>query len=183
MPRISPDQAGGLNVCAFLDMLAVSEIGDSMLAMSDDGYDVLVGSLPSRMSLFDDYSTHPLPRGHAVEYRPGLWSTAAGRYQILSRYWPHYRDQLGLPDFGPESQDRYAIQQIKEQRALPLVQAGEFTQAVDRCRNIWASLPGAGYGQHENSMEKLARAYVEVGGTFAHDDATWYDRVVKESAV
>ena len=180
MPRITHEAAGGLNVCAFLDMLAVSEIGEAMLATSNDGYDVLVGSLPGAMRLFSDYSDHPLPRGHAIEYRPGLWSTAAGRYQILSRYWPHYRDQLNLPDFGPESQDRYAIQQVKEQRALPLIQGGEFVQAVDRCRNIWASLPGAGYGQHENSLEKLAAAYVAAGGRMAGDSLHWYNEVVKE---
>ncbi|MGQ7248275.1 glycoside hydrolase family 24 protein [Halomonas sp. V046] len=179
MPRISLQAAGGLNVCAFLDTLAVSEIGEKMLALSDDGYDVLVGSLPNAMHVFSGYGDHPLPRGHALEYRDGLWSTAAGRYQILSRYWPHYRDQLDLPDFGPESQDRYAIQQIKEQRALDPIKVGEFVEAVDRCRNIWASLPGAGYGQHENTLERLAKAYTTAGGQMAGDSLHWWDEVEK----
>lgn len=38
MPRITPQQAGGLNRCAFLDMIAYSEIGQQLLAESDDGY-------------------------------------------------------------------------------------------------------------------------------------------------
>lgn len=179
MPRISPDEAGGLNVCAFLDMLALSELGEEMLAdpATDDGYLIIVGSLPCSQDLMTSYADHPRK---LVRLNRHLSSTAAGRYQILSRYWDHYRTQLGLPDFGPESQDRYAIQQIREQQALPLIQAGRFTKAVDRCRNIWASLPGAGYGQHENSLEKLASAYVEAGGKFSQRDRDWYDAVRKQ---
>ena len=28
-------------------------------------------------------------------------------------------------------------------------------QAIDRCSNIWASLPGAGYGQFEHKADSL----------------------------
>lgn len=182
MPRISPAAAGGRNVCAFLDTIAHAEIGPEMLAMSDDGYDVLVGSLPGDLHLFAEYADHPLINASAIEYAPGVWSTAAGRYQILSRYWRHYQRQLGLPDFGPESQDRYAIQQIREQRALPLIQSGRFSRAVEACSNIWASLPGAGYGQREHELEHLVRVYVEAGGQLAGRDRDWYDRVVKHNS-
>lgn len=178
MPRITPVQAGGHNVCAYLDMLAVAEIGPAMLAASDDGYDVLVGSLPGAIQRFDDYTYHPLPlSSDAIRYAPGLYSTAAGRYQILSRYWRHYAEQLGLKDFGPVSQDRYAIQQIKEQRALGDVKAGRLRKAVKKCANIWASLPGAGYGQHEHAMETLIEAFQAAGGRLDGQDAHWYDEV------
>ena len=40
-----------------------------------------------------------------------------------------------------------ALQQIKERGALPMIDRGDIRQAIDRCSNIWASLPGAGYGQ------------------------------------
>ena len=46
----------------------------------------------------------------------------------------------------PKSQDAVALQQIKERGALPMIDRGDIRQAIDRC-NIWASLPGAGYGQ------------------------------------
>ena len=46
-----------------------------------------------------------------------------------------------------ESQDAVALQQIKERGALPMTIVGDIRQAIDRCSNIWASLPGAGYGQ------------------------------------
>lgn len=183
MPCISAAEAGGINVCALLDTLAYAEIGPEMLAdpEAEDGYRVLVGSLPGALKTFSSYATHPLPAGKAIEYSKGAWSTAAGRYQILSRYWPHYQNQLGLHDFGPVNQDRYAIQQIKEQRALDDIKAGRFRVAVDKCRNIWASLPGAGYGQREHDMETLAKVYADAGGWFEQDDFHWYEEARKTS--
>jgi len=56
---ILPEIAGGKNRCAFLDMIAHSEIGPELLAVSDDGYDVLVGSTAAHPLLFKDYRTHP----------------------------------------------------------------------------------------------------------------------------
>lgn len=156
MPRVTPEQAGGINVCAFLDMLAVSEIGKALLAKSDDGYNVLVGG-----NLFASYTDHP------NIYNTRFNSTAAGRYQLLHRWWPAYKSLLRLPDFGPVSQDLVAIQQIHEQGAIPDIQTGRFDQAVMKVANIWASLPGAGYGQHENDIGGLRNAYVAAGGTLA----------------
>ena len=49
-----------------------------------------------------------------------------------------------LPErFSPKSQDAVALQQIKERGALPMIDRGDIRQAIDRCSNIWASLPGA----------------------------------------
>ena len=42
-----------------------------------------------------------------------------------------------------KSQDAVALQQIKERGALPMIDRGDIRQAIDRCSNIWASLPGA----------------------------------------
>ena len=78
--------------------------------------------------------------------------------------YQHYKALLNLPDFGPASQDKWAIQLIKERGALLLIDAGQFDQAVARCRNLWASLPGAGYGQPEQSLARLRRVYLDNGG-------------------
>ena len=43
------------------------------------------------------------------------------------------------------------MQQIKERGALPMIDRGDIRQAIDRCSNIWASLPGAGYGRSEHT--------------------------------
>jgi muramidase (phage lysozyme) len=158
MARIDAAAAGGQNRVAFLDMIAFSEIGAPLLAKSDDGYNVLVGSTPAKPLLFTGYADHPNILNAAVH------STAAGRYQILYRWWRIYKAQMHLPDFSPLSQDRYALQQLKEHGALVYVDAGRFELAVAKCSNVWASLPGAGYGQHENQMEHLQAAFQAAGG-------------------
>ena len=144
------------NLKAFLDMIAVSE---GTKGKGDDGYNVIVGG-----SLFTSYADHPKK---LVWIRDGLASTAAGRYQLLARYWSYYRDFLQLKDFSPASQDAVAIQQIKERKALDDIEKGYVNVAIDNCKNIWASLPGAGYGQHEQKIETLIAAYKAAGGTVA----------------
>ena len=47
------------------------------------------------------------------------------------------------------------MQQIKERGALPMIDRGDIRQAIDRCSNIWASLPGAGYSQFEHKADSL----------------------------
>lgn len=142
---------------AFLDMLAWSEGTDKPgQPTRNRGYDVIVGG-----SLFTSYADHPRK---LVTLNPKLKSTAAGRYQLLSRYWDAYRIQLGLKDFSPASQDAVALQQIKERRALELIDAGDIRQAIDRCSNIWASLPGAGYGQFEHKADSLIARFKAAGG-------------------
>lgn len=142
---------------AFLDMLAYSEGTDNgRQPTNNHGYDVIVGG-----KLFYDYSKHP---GVYVKLNPRLTSSAAGRYQILEKFAKHYMKQLRLPDFGPDSQDKIAIQLIKECKALDDIYAGRIHSAVYKCRSRWASLPGAGYGQHEQDVEKLIAVFKKSGG-------------------
>lgn len=144
---------------AFLAMIAFSEGTSTCKATRCHGYDVIVGG-----AVFEDFSDHPR---RLVRLKPWLSSTAAGRYQLLVRYWDAYKKQLKLTDFSPDSQDAVAIQQIKEQNALADVDAGRFEAAIAKCANIWASLPGAGYGQHENTLASLQAAYLNAGGVVA----------------
>lgn len=144
------------NLQAFLDMIAVSE---GTKGKGDDGYNVLVGG-----TLFEGYADHPRK---VVQLQVDLRSSAAGRYQILARYFDAYRKTLVLPDFSAASQDAIAIQMIREQHALVDVEAGRLAAAVEKCRNIWASLPGAGYGQHENTLARLQDVYTKGGGILA----------------
>ena len=81
-----------------------------------------------------------------------------------------YRKQLGLKDFSPKSQDAVALQQIKERGALPMIDRGDIRQAIDRCSNIRASLPGAGYGQFEHKADSLIAKFKEAGGTVREID-------------
>lgn len=146
------------NEKAFLDMIAWSE-GTTRISGSDDGYNVLVGG-----HLFNGYADHPRK---LIHLSPSIASTAAGRYQLLARYFDSYKNKLHLEDFGHDSQDAIALQQIRECRAISLIDSGRIEAAIDACAHIWASLPGAGYGQHENSEAMLIAQYKGFGGVIA----------------
>ena len=125
---------------AFLDMLRVVVEGtdNGCQKTRNHGYDVIVGGeLFTRLLRLDC---------KLVTLNPKLKSTGAGRYQLLSRWWDAYRKQPGLERLSPKSQDAVALQQIKERGALPYDWSWWYPSAIDRCSNIWASLPGAGYG-------------------------------------
>jgi lysozyme len=93
---------------------------------------------------------------------PVLYSTAAGRYQLLGRYWNIYKIQLNLPDYSPASQDAVALQQIKERKAIDLIEAGQIEEAITACSNIWASFPGNTYGQGGHSLDALVAKYASL---------------------
>lgn len=161
MAQITAQQAGGQNVVAFLDMLAWSEGTDNgRQTTRDRGYDVLVGG-----GLFSDYSRHPNVAVRLDRYK--IVSTAAGRYQFIRKTWAACQKALTLPDFSPLSQDLACIHLIKGRRALAAVKAGRIYEAIHLCAKEWASLPGAGYGQHEQRSDKLVARYVQGGGEVA----------------
>lgn len=143
-----------LRVKAFLGLIGFSE-GTDRVVGSDTGYNVVVGG-----TLFHDYSDHP--RQLIDLPRLGIKSTAAGRYQILSRYWDHYKPVIGAKDFSPENQDKYAIHMFKEVKALVHIQDGNIESAIINCASRWASFPNAGYGQHQYSMEEMLEKYDEI---------------------
>ena len=147
---------------AFLDMLVWSEGTDNGRQKTrNHGYDVIVGRA------IYSYSDHPRK---LVTLNPKLKSTGAGRYQLLSRWWDAYRKQQPERDFSPKDQDAVALQQIEERGALPMIDRGDIRQAIDRCSNIWASLPGAGYGQFEHKADSLIAKFKEAGGTVREID-------------
>jgi muramidase (phage lysozyme) len=149
------DEVKNQNEQAFLWTLRVSE-GTS----GPDGYRTIVGG-----STFDSFVDHPrvlIPLPNL-----GISSIAAGAYQIIRRTWDGVRGKLGLTDFSPVSQDAAALELIRQRGALADVRAGRFATAIDKCKKEWASLPGAGYGQHENTLAKLQSAYTIAGGYIA----------------
>lgn len=166
MPTISPAQAGGLNVRAFMDMISVAEGTSTSPITKCDGYDVIVTGIDGRHR-FDDFSCHPFEGGRSsiVINHAGLTSNASGRYQQMLKDWPHYRDLLNLPDFGFLSQDLVCVQHIRECGALTSLLAGDLATAVSRCSNIWASLPGNSYGQPQHTLDMLRAAFILNGGT------------------
>ncbi len=141
------------NMKAFLLMIQYSEG-----TYGPNAYHTLYGG-----SLFNDFSQHP----NTPVTKWGITSTAAGAYMILNRVWVELQTALKLPDFSPASQDKAAIELIRKKNALPDVLAGNLEQAIYKCRKIWASLPGAGYGQHENKLALLAGMFQKAGGNLS----------------
>ena len=50
-----------------------------------------------------------------------------------------------------------------------MIDRGDIRHPI-RCSNIWASLPGAGYGQFEHKADSLIAKFKEVGGTVREID-------------
>ncbi len=159
MARLSGISA---NLNAFLDLIAFSE-GTSGIPGSDDGYKVIVGSTPRAPMLMTDYNGHP--RRKVFIPSLGVWSTAAGRYQLIARTWDVCQKALKLADFSPESQDKAAVFLIQGRKALEDVGAGRIADAIMKCGREWASFPGNTYGQHPHAIEGLVSVYKTLGGT------------------
>ena len=63
------------------------------------------------------------------------------------------------------------MQQIKERGALPMIDRGDIRQAIDRCSNIWASLPGARlWSFGVKAADSLIAKFKEAGGTVREID-------------
>jgi len=138
------------NLKAFLLMIQYAEGTIGLNA-----YRTLYGS-----GLFNDYSRHP----NIAVTKWGITSTAAGAYQLLISTWIEIQAALQLTDFSPVSQDKAAIELIKKKDALTDVLDGKIVSAIYKCRKIWASFPGAGYGQGEKQIESLLQFYTKAGG-------------------
>jgi muramidase (phage lysozyme) len=144
---------------AFLALISWSEGAD---------YDTIVTGVDGPAT-FSDFSDHPFaPQFNRppviVRRSPLLESTAAGRYQLLYRYWRVYKGQLGLSDYSPASQDAVAIEQMKERGAIALIGTGDIEGAIRACGSIWASFPNNNYGQGGKTMGELLTKFAELSG-------------------
>jgi muramidase (phage lysozyme) len=146
--------ASNPNVPAFLKAIRLGE-GTS----GPDGYNMLVGSTPSKPLLFTDFSTHPNVLNRALD------STAAGAYQIIHPTWLGLVRQYGFSDFSPATQDQMAVALIFGRNALDEVIAGDLATAVQLCSAEWASLPGSQAGQRTESFDAVQQCYLQNGGT------------------
>jgi muramidase (phage lysozyme) len=131
------------NVRGFLGMIGSAEGTDKY------GYNTLFGG-----GKIESLADHPRQLFDFTETtgRPNK-TTAAGRYQFLSNTWDEQAKKLGLPDFGPQSQDLAAVNLLRERGILPDVLAGNWESAVKKSGPIWASLPSSPYPQPRQSNE------------------------------
>ena len=149
------------NQKAFLDTIAWAECGYALLDASDNGYNVLCSSTAARPYLLTDYSKHPR---RYMKFSARITSSAAGRYQILYDTWFDLVSATGLTDFSPATQDIMALKLAEQRGAMPYILQGFIEEAIWKCRNIWASLPGNNYGQGGKTLDQLLLAYYRAGG-------------------
>ncbi len=152
MDHVSSSSAGGAwelprTVRAFMYTLAYSE-------GVNERYNYIFSFIT-----FNNYADHP--RKIACEGK--LCSSAAGRYQFLSKTWDPLAADLGLTDFTPPSQEKAGLELVRRAGAYNLAlksnKYANFTAAVNKLNGIWASLPGSPYGQPTHSMAVLWKAY------------------------
>jgi muramidase (phage lysozyme) len=120
----------------------------------EEGYRVIYGG--GRVQRLD---RHP-----EITVRRRYVSAAAGAYQFLPATWRDASSRLGLPDFGPRSQDQAALHLIQKRGALSTFdQRGLTPEVLARLAPEWASLPayhgGSWYGQPVKTVAELQRFY------------------------
>lgn len=155
------------NEHAFLEMVGMSEGTTTSPATKCAGYDVIVTGSDGVPEVFTDFSHHPFEhRPSKVINSHGLTSNAAGKAQIMLKWWRIYQPMLKLPDFSPPSQDLYFMQQLREHRALDRLAADDFYGALVAVSGLWASLPGKQYaGQNQRPVAAVLKFYTDAGGT------------------
>jgi muramidase (phage lysozyme) len=168
--NLTGDQRAAANERAMLAVIRYAE-GTS----GPNGYRTRFGG-----ATFDSLADHPRIATQFTN-RKGerLWTTAAGAYQFMAispipgggstkvNTWDRIKRKLALADFSEASQDKAALELIREAGALPDVRAGRFADAVSKIRGIWASLPGAGYAQPEKTLPQLVAVFQRSGGALA----------------
>lgn len=137
------------NVRAFLDMIAACE-GTS----GPEGYKTRFG-----MGTFASFADHPGGTVTATLRGKPIESSAAGRYQFLSRTWKSLVDQYAFPSFEPKWQDAAAVALIAGRGALEDVRAGRVEEGIKKCRQEWASFPGSTYDQPTKTLAFALAAY------------------------
>jgi muramidase (phage lysozyme) len=100
---------------------------------------------------FTDYSKHP----DRVMCSAGLCSAAAGRYQFMPATWGTVKAKLNLPDFSPASQDKAAVQLMKDSGCYGAAVRGDVAAFADRCWTVWASF----HGSNGAKLDKRQRSH------------------------
>lgn len=152
MTHVSSSSAGGAwelprTVRAFLDTIAFAE-------GTRERYDYIFTFVT-----FSSYADHPRRKICSG----GLCSTAAGRYQFLSKTWDPLAADLGLQDFTPPNQEKATLEIIRRAGAYNNVLKSNvqenFNAAMRKLNTTWASLPGSPYGQPTHSSAELWKYY------------------------
>lgn len=112
---------------------------------------------------FNNYTDHP--RKKISKW--GFTSSAAGRYQFLEDTYDGLRKRGYFSSgFTPEEQDKAALKLVKDEGVTQQIledslKKRTFKPIAKRINNIWASIPGNGYGQGTRSLLSLRNKFAE----------------------
>lgn len=151
------------NLSAFLRMIRACEGTDA-----PNGYRYLFGSKYRKEKLFASFAAHPnFKQPFTQTDGTTEYTTAAGAYQFIYPTWSAVQTRLSLPDFSPESQDKGAIELIRQRGMLRVVEDGDVEKAIDVLWVEWASLPASKYPQPYRSLDFACNAFCDAGGVLA----------------
>jgi muramidase (phage lysozyme) len=143
------------NEQAWLDTIAWAE---GTYGPQGRRYNITFGYQPIK-----DLSRHP----DRVVKSGGYASAAAGAYQFMPGTWSPLQKRLGLPDFGPRSQDLAALQLMRD-RGVDPAKDPISAKTLNKLASTWASFPtlkgGSYYGQPSKSLESLLKFAKTRGG-------------------
>lgn len=146
------DTTISVKVQAFLLLIRYAE-GTSGPA----GYRTITGG-----GKFESFKYHPGTRNPNLYRETGLNSDASGAYQFISTTWEPIAKKLGLKDFSPTSQDKGAVELIRQKSYLDEIERGgpgDLEKAIYGLAPTWASFPSG--PQARTSIEELKSQYLK----------------------
>jgi len=157
-----------IDIQAFLYMIRSCEHRFPTDVVNDDCYEIFYGG-----TRFADLSDHPVITGElapvplpehmckAAGLNSPCYSTAAGAYQMIRPTWTRLRDQLGLEDFSKDSQDRAAVELLRQNGIIAMIENGEIETAIKKAGKVWAGLPGNTYQQSPKQLQYALDRFAE----------------------
>ena len=133
------------NVRKFLDLISYTE------GTQGNGYRTAFGG--GKLSSLNDHPRY-LKSFRQTDGKSNKTS-AAGRYQFVSKTWDGVARQYGLRDFSPHNQDLGAVALLFQRGAIPALLKGDYQTAIRKTGDEWASLPSSNYKQNKRSWDNV----------------------------
>ena len=133
------------NVRKFLDLISYTE------GTQGNGYRTAFGG--GKLSHLNDHPRY-LKSFRQTDGKSNKTS-AAGRYQFVSKTWDGVARQYGLRDFSPQNQDLGAVALLFQRGAIPALLKGDYQTAIRKTGDEWASLPTSNYKQNKRSWDNV----------------------------
>lgn len=133
------------NVRKFLDLISYTE------GTQGNGYRTAFGG--GKLSHLNDHPRY-LKSFRQTDGKSNKTS-AAGRYQFVSKTWDGVARQYGLRDFSPHNQDLGAVALLFQRGAIPALLKGDYQTAIRKTGDEWASLPTSNYKQNKRSWDNV----------------------------